>query len=202
MTSTQTPASSRATPLTKVVFSVAALALLADVVTKVVVVAAIKPGQQPHRLLAGLVYLQQARNSGAAFSVGPGATLVLTGISLVVVAIIVRVASRLSSRGWAVAFGLVLGGALGNLADRIFRAPGVGRGHVVDWISVFKPDAQVWPIFNLADSAIVVGGVLVVVLSIFGVGLTGRRRSDPSAGSETAVVNSAPVQPTGSQPDA
>ena len=62
--------------------------------------------------------------------------------------------------GWAVALGLVLGGALGNLTDRIFRAPGVGRGQVVDWISLFGPDGVHWPIFNLADSAIVCGAVL------------------------------------------
>ena len=68
------------------------------------------------------------------------------------------------SRGWAVALGLVLGGALGNLADRIFRAPGVLRGHVVDWISLFGPDGEHWPIFNLADSAIVCGAVLAAVL--------------------------------------
>ena len=67
----------------------------------------------------------------------------------------VRIAGRLRSTGWAIALGLVLGGALGNLIDRLVRAPGVGRGHVVDWISLFANDGHVWPIFNLADSAIV-----------------------------------------------
>ena len=103
-----------------------------------------------------MFYLNQARNSGAAFSLGTGFTIILTAVALAVVVVIARAASRLTSRGWAVALGLVLGGALGNLGDRLFRAPGVGRGHVVDWISLFGPFDKYWPIFNLADSAIVV----------------------------------------------
>jgi signal peptidase II len=147
---------------------VAAVALLADVGSKVAVVANL---HRQVRLLGGAVYLVQTRNSGAAFSVGTGATVLLTVIALAVVAVIVRVARRLTSAGWAVALGLVLGGALGNLADRLFRAPGVGRGHVVDWISLFSNDGHVWPIFNLADSAIVCGAVLAAVLALRGVDL-------------------------------
>ena len=79
---------------------------------------------------------------------------------------------------WAVALGLILGGAFGNLVDRIFRDPGVFRGHVVDWISLFGPDGAHWPIFNLADSAIVCGAVLAAVLSLFGVSLDGARSRD------------------------
>ena len=89
------------------------------------------------RLLGGAIYLVQTRNSGAAFSVGTGATVVLTVVALAVVVVILRAARRMRSVGWAVALGLVLGGALGNLIDRLFRSPGVGRGHVVDWISLF-----------------------------------------------------------------
>ena len=81
----------------------------------------------------------------------------------------------MTSPAWAVSLGLVLGGALGNLTDRFFRAPGVGKGHVVDWISVFGPDGQRWPIFNLADSAIVVGGAMAVLLSLRGVDFNGTR---------------------------
>ena len=154
--------------------SVALLALLADVVSKVLVVATISPARTI-RLLGGAVYLVQARNSGAAFSLGTGATVALTVIALVVVAIIVRAARRLRSAGWAVALGLVLGGALGNLTDRFFRAPAPGRGHVVDWISLFASDGHVWPIFNIADSCIVVGGCLAVLMSLLGIDLAGRR---------------------------
>jgi signal peptidase II len=69
------------------------------------------------------------------------------------------------------ALGLVLGGALGNVADRLFRAPGPLVGHVVDFVSLFDDSGQVWPVFNLADSALCVGVVLAVLLE-----LTGRRR--------------------------
>jgi len=152
----------------------AVLALAADLVSKVLVVANIDPSQRV-RLLGGALYLVQARNSGAAFSLGTGATVLLTLIALVVVGIIVRTARRLRSIGWAVALGLVLGGALGNLIDRFFRAPAPGRGHVVDWISLFADDGHIWPIFNVADSCIVVGGCLAVLISLLGIDLSGHR---------------------------
>jgi signal peptidase II len=154
---------------------VAVLALAIDVVSKVLVVANLQPGDQT-RLLAGAIYLDIARNSGAAFSLGTGFTVILSLVALVVVAIIVRTASRMRSTGWAVSLGLILGGALGNLVDRIFRAPGVFRGHVVDWISLFGPNAEHWPIFNLADSAIVCGAILAGVLSLLGIALDGGAR--------------------------
>ena len=109
-------------------------------------------GREPVELLGGLVYLQLLRNPGAAFSLATGYTWVLTLVAVAVVVVIVRVARRLRSTGWAVALGLVLGGALGNLVDRIFRAPGPLQGHVVDMVSLFAPDGSVWPVFNLADA--------------------------------------------------
>jgi len=153
---------------------VAAIVLALDIVSKVLVVANLQPGERT-RLLGGAIYLDIARNSGAAFSLGTGFTAILTLIAIAVVVVIVRAAKRLHSRGWAIAFGLILGGALGNLVDRIFRAPGVFRGYVVDWISLFGPDAEHWPIFNLADSAIVCGAILAAALSLFGVALDGKR---------------------------
>jgi signal peptidase II len=92
-----------------------------------------------------------------------------------VVVAIVRVSTRLRSRGWAIALGLVLGGALGNLTDRVLRYPGIFRGWVVDMISVFAPNGAAWPIFNLADSAICTGGVLLVLLALLGIELDGSR---------------------------
>jgi signal peptidase II len=84
------------------------------------------------------------------------------------------------STAWAVALGLILGGALGNLVDRLFRAPGFGRGHVVDWISVFSDDGHIWPVFNLADSAICCGAVLAAIIAVIGIEFDGsRRRSNP-----------------------
>jgi signal peptidase II len=163
----------------------AVLALGIDVVSKVLVVSELGMQHDPVRILGGLIYLDQTRNSGAAFSVGTGATILLTIVALAVVVLILRSAGRMRSTGWAVALGLVLGGALGNLVDRLFRAPGVGRGHVVDWISVFGPNGAHWPIFNMADSAIVCGAILAAVLALLGVDFDGRgtrvRRGGPAS---------------------
>jgi signal peptidase II len=147
---------------------VAAVVLVADVVSKVLVVADVGRGDHIH-LLGHYLQITNTRNSGAAFSVGTRATIVFTAVAVVVVAVILRAAARLRSRGWAVCLGLLLGGALGNLSDRVFRAPGVFRGEVVDWLQLPH-----WPVFNLADSAIVVGGVVAVLLASRGIPLEGR----------------------------
>lgn len=154
----------------------AVLILAADIVTKVIGVAQLE-GRDPVELLGGLVYLQLVRNPGAAFSLATGYTWVLSLIAVAVVVVIIRVARKLASTGWAVALGLVLGGALGNLTDRLFRSPGPLQGHVVDLVSLFAPDGRAWPVFNLADSAIVSGGVLLVVLALTGRELDGTRTS-------------------------
>jgi signal peptidase II len=154
---------------------IAAIVLIIDIGSKLLVVANLPLGHAPVRVLGGVIYLNQARNSGAAFSLGTGFTVILTLVALAVVVVIARTAGRLRSTGWAVALGLILGGALGNLADRLFRAPGFLRGHVVDWISLFGPYDKYWPIFNLADSAIVCGAILAGVLALLGRDLDGRR---------------------------
>jgi signal peptidase II len=155
-----------------------ALAVLAlDVGTKLLVVATLSD-REPLRLLGGALYLTEARNTGAAFSFAEGATVAFTLIALAVAVIIVRSARRLFSTGWAVALGLVLGGAVGNLVDRVFRDPGFLRGGVVDFISLFDPFGRVWPIFNVADSAIVCGGVLGALLALRGIEFDGRRSRD------------------------
>lgn len=161
-------------PRRVVVFlAVAVLAVVLDVVSKVLVVAHLEQRRDPLRTLGGAIYLDVARNSGAAFSLGTGFTLILTAVAVAVAVVIVRTASRMRSIGWAVALGLVLGGAVGNLIDRLFRSPGVGRGHVVDWISVFGPNGVHWPIFNIADSAIVCGAVLAAILALRGIDIGG-----------------------------
>ena len=148
----------------------AALFVLAlDVATKAVIVATLHTeGHPPISVVDGLLRIVYTRNSGAAFSIGPGLTIVFTALAAAVAAVIIRQARKLTSRGWAIALGLLLGGALGNLSDRIFRDPGPLRGHVVDWIQLPH-----WPVFNLADSAIVVGGVLAFVLGTRGIPMTG-----------------------------
>jgi signal peptidase II len=146
-----------------------------DLVTKVFAVKYFQD-QPPLPVLDGLLYLQLVRNPGAAFAMATGATWLLSLIAVGVVVAIVKVAGRLRSAGWAVALGLVLGGALGNLADRIFRSPGPLVGHVVDFLSLFAPDGEVWPVFNVADSAICVGGTLLVLLALTGRELDGTHR--------------------------
>jgi signal peptidase II len=147
---------------------VAALVLAADIASKASVVATLADGRVV-RLLGHYLDLTNTRNSGAAFSVGPGATVLFSAVAVVVVAVILRTAKRLRSVGWAICLGLLLGGALGNLVDRLFRSPAPFRGEVIDWIQVPH-----WPVFNLADSAIVIGGCIAVLLSTRGVSLDGR----------------------------
>jgi signal peptidase II len=153
-----------------VLAATAALVLLADAATKHLALAALED-RAPVRLLGGAVYLSLTRNSGAAFSLGSDHTWVFPIITAVVVTWIAWMAVRLRSLPWAVALGLVLGGALGNLADRVFRAPGPLVGHVIDMVSVFGPYGEYFPVFNLADSSLVCGVCLAVLLE-----LTGRQR--------------------------
>ncbi|RBY95698.1 signal peptidase II [Blastococcus sp. TF02-8] len=167
-------------PRTRLLLALAVGILLADLVTKLVVVATIEPGEDI-RTLGGALYLTHLRNTGAAFSLAEGFTILFTLIAVAVAVVIVRSARRLFSTGWAVSLGLVLGGAVGNLIDRIFRDPGFLRGGVVDFLSVFGPDGQVWPVFNVADSAIVCGGVLGAWLALRGVEFDGTRATRDDA---------------------
>ncbi len=177
------PSPSPPVPKVRLLGLLAVSILAVDIVTKVIGVATLE-GREPVAILGGLVYLQLIRNPGAAFSLATGYTWVLTLIAIGVVVALVRMARRLHSTGWAVALGLVLGGALGNLVDRIFRAPGPMRGAVVDVVLLFAPDGRVWPVFNLADSAIVSGGVLLVVLALMGREPDGSRNSSQKRSSQ------------------
>ena len=154
--------------------AIAVTVLVLDLISKIIVVATVSPGE-PIRVLGGLVYLSLIRNPGAAFSLATGMTWVLALVAIGVVVFIIRMAPRLRSTPWAVALGLVLGGALGNLVDRIFRSPGFLQGHVVDFVSVFGPNAQYFPVFNVADSAITVGGICLVITALLGVDFDGSK---------------------------
>lgn len=152
--------------------------LLLDLVSKILVVAELQD-RSPVKLPTGYLWLTHARNSGAAFSFAEGATVLFTAVAVVVIVVIVRTASKLQSTAWAISLGLVLGGAAGNLVDRLFRSPGPLRGEVVDWISLRTPDGRMlFPIFNLADSGIVCGGILAVLLALLGVEMDGTRGSE------------------------
>jgi signal peptidase II len=146
-----------------VLVAVAAAVVAADVISKVIVVATLTENV-PVRVVGSLLRLDYLRNPGAAFSLGAGGyTIVFTLIAAAVIVAIVRMARTLASSRWAIALGLLLGGALGNLTDRIFRGPGPLRGWVVDFIQLPH-----WPVFNVADSAICCGGALMVLLTILG----------------------------------
>jgi signal peptidase II len=138
------------------------------------------------------------RNAGAAFGMGQTMTVVFTVIAISVVVVIWRISRRLYSLPWAIALGLLLGGALGNLTDRIFRSPSTFRGHVVDWISV-----QHFAVFNLADSAIVCGGILVVLLSFRGSnpdGSTHRTTAEPEPAEKAVEPPAAEAEKPATEP--
>ncbi|MER6912931.1 signal peptidase II [Streptomyces sp. NPDC000594] len=155
-----------------VLFSVAAVAYLIDLVTKMIVVARLEH-HEPIEVIGDLLRFEAVRNAGAAFGIGEAFTVIFTAIAAAVIVVIVRLARKLYSLPWAIALGLLLGGALGNLTDRIFRAPGVFKGAVVDFIAPAN-----FAVFNLADTAIVCGGVLIVILSFKGLDPDGTVHKD------------------------
>jgi signal peptidase II len=150
---------------------VCAIAYAADVATKILAVELLRD-RDPVELVPGVLNLTFTRNAGAAFGLATGLTLVLSLVAAAVVAVVIRMATRLRDPVWAVGLGLLLAGALGNLTDRVFRDPGVLRGHVVDFLEL--PN---WPIFNVADVCITFAAVLIIVQSLRGVGPDGRRES-------------------------
>ena len=154
--------------------AIAGTIVVLDLITKIIAVATLTPGVS-ERVLGGLVYFSLIRNPGAAFSLATGMTWILAVVATIVVIVIIRMAPRLRSTPWAVCLGLVLGGAVGNLIDRIFRTPGFMQGHVVDFVSVFGPNAEYFPVFNVADSAITVGGITLVVIALLGIDFDGTR---------------------------
>lgn len=156
------------------VLIVAPIVLAADQITKQLALSGLEGGS-PVRVLGGLFYLQIVRNPGAAFGMATGMTWVLTLIAMAVVVGIIWVMPKLRSVGWAIGLSLVLAGAIGNLIDRFTRAPGALRGHVVDFLSPFAPNGDVFPVFNVADSSIVCGGILIVLLAVLGRDYDGRR---------------------------
>ncbi|MGD0924759.1 MAG: signal peptidase II [Streptosporangiaceae bacterium] len=185
----------------RLLITVAAVVFVADLVSKTIVVATLSH-REPIRLLSGLLTLRELRNSGAAFSIGTSITVVFTLIALGVIVAILRTARRLRSVPWAVTLGLLLGGAAGNLGDRLFRSPGFLRGHVVDWIELPH-----WPVFNVADSCIVCGGVLAVLLAARGVSIDGTRNAaaaqpaGPSGGTATGIGEGAARDAASPVPD-
>ncbi|WOP17658.1 signal peptidase II [Raineyella sp. LH-20] len=153
-----------------ILLGVAVVGVVLDQVAKQAAVAALVP-ERPVPLVGRLLQLYLIRNSGAAFSLGEGATWVFALLaSLVLVGLLVVVLPRVRHWGWAVAFGLLGAGVAGNLVDRVVRPPAAFRGHVVDFLMLPH-----WPIFNVADMMIVAAAAVIIALSFFGHrGPTGR----------------------------
>lgn len=137
--------------------------------------------EPPRDLIGSFLRLDLIRNPGAAFSIGTGNTWVLTIVAVVVLIVVIRVSRRLGSIGWAWALGLLLGGALGNLTDRMVREPGLGRGHVVDFLNYNS-----WFIGNIADIAIVSAAILIGLLALTGRSVDGTRESKEAGRHEAA----------------
>lgn len=129
------------------------------------------PLLEPQPFLGEIVQLTLLYNSGAAWGMGAEITPVVTGLQILIgLGVIVFATTSVRSAGYATALAMVLGGALGNIHDRLLRPPGPFRGEVVDFLQL--PN---WPVFNVADMAVVGGAVLVVLLGLFG------RPADPAA---------------------
>jgi len=149
--------------------AVALTAYAVDLVTKVLAVRHLTEAH-PVEVIDGVLRFELVRNPGAAFSTGTSYTLALSVIALVAAGVVIRFGRRLGDRTWAVALGLLLAGVCGNLTDRIFRAPSVLRGHVVDFLALPH-----WPVFNVADMLIDAAVVLIIIQTWRGVGITGAR---------------------------
>ncbi|WP_030564406.1 signal peptidase II [Streptomyces aureocirculatus] len=155
-----------------VLFGVALFAYALDLISKMIVVAKLEH-HDSIEVVGDLLRFSAIRNAGAAFGFGEAYTIIFTVIATAVIVVIARLARKLYSLPWAIALGLLLGGALGNLTDRIFRSPGLFKGAVVDFIA-----PKNFAVFNLADSAIVCGGILIVLLSFRGLDPDGTVHKD------------------------
>lgn len=190
--SSPAPAPSGSRTLVAWTVVLAAFVLAADQLTKWWAESALTVGGEPIPLIGELLQLRLIYNPGAALSIASGYTWILTIVVTVVVVFIVRAIGRLGSRGWAVALGMLLGGAVGNLVDRLVREPGFARGHVVDFI-----DYAGFFVGNVADIAVVSAAVLIALLSLRGIGLDGKRHTDERATDERATDD----KPAGDQAD-
>ena len=151
-------------------FGVTAVSVwMLDQLTKSVAVAWLDNGESV-TLIPNVFWLTLTRNAGAAFSTGTGYTVLLSIVALGVVVVVLRLATKLRDRWWALGLGLLLGGALGNVTDRILREPAPLRGHVVDFFHLTH-----WPVFNIADIALTFAAITIILRTWRGVSLDGSR---------------------------
>ena len=172
----------------------AILVLAADQFTKYLAIENLPP-EEPVHVIGDFLIFYLVRNPGAAFSLGEGVTWLFT-IALAVVAVIIvwLAATRVSSRLWAVALGLLLGGVLGNLTDRLFRPPGFAVGHVIDFIHT---PWMMPAIYNVADMFIVTMMIGVALLVLVGLHLDGTRPQRDAVDSEAEARSSAEAEASG-----
>lgn len=170
----QPPPAARRRRLFALLVVVAVLAYASDQISKLIALDVLADGQ-PRPFVGDVIRFKLIGNPGAALSLGAGNTWVMTIIAVVVLVAIVYVSKDLGSRAWALALGLLLGSALGNLTDRFVRPPGGGEGHVVDFL-----DYNGWFIGNVADIWIVGAALLIILLAVLGVGVDGRRERKPA----------------------
>lgn len=160
-------------------------ALVLDQLAKYLVVSSMTEGERIP-VLGEFLVLFYVRNPGAAFSFAEGATWIFSLLAAAVSVTIIVLARRIRSKLWAVVFGLLLGGVLGNLTDRLFREPSFGLGHVVDFIST---PWMLPAIYNVADMAIVVSMAIFILLTILGVGIDGTRSAKKSDEVDVAAAD-------------
>ncbi len=141
------------------------------------------PREEAVPVLGDFLQLFYIRNSGAAFSIGASMTWIFTIALTIVAGVIIWKTLSVRSRVWAVVLGVLLGGVLGNLTDRLLREPGFAVGHVVDMISM---PWMLPAIFNVADIFIVTGMISVALMVVIGLRLDGTRERDHAASEETA----------------
>jgi len=177
--------------------AVALFVYLVDQIAKVLVVSNLFEGQQIE-VLGQLLQFHFVKNAGAAFSIGSGSTWIFSIVGVGVLGFVIWYAPRIRSTAWAVLFGLLLGGLLGNLTDRLFREPGFGVGHVVDFLQIPLLPA----IFNLADVAIVSSMALFLILTLRGVGLDGRHTHDDENGADEDAADEDAADDEGVEPEA
>ncbi|WP_370443708.1 signal peptidase II [Cryobacterium sp. M23] len=171
-----------------ILLAVVALGIYAlDQISKYLIVSRLTEGDIV-RVLGDVLQMHFVRNPGAAFSLAAGMTWIFSIIAVAVVVLIVWFAGRIRSLAWSVVFGLLLGGVLGNLTDRLLREPSFGLGHVIDFIST---PWLIPAIYNVADMAIVSSMIIFMYLTIRGIGLDGRRTgaSDPSESTPTQIAS-------------
>lgn len=168
-TAAPTPAPVRRPRLQALAVVVAAAGLTVDQLTKTIAVDRLT-GRPDIEVVGELLQLHLTRNPGAAFSTGTGFTVALSCVAVLAAVVVAWLVRRVGSPLWALSLGLLLAGITGNLGDRLFRAPGPLRGHVVDFLML--PN---WPVFNVADICITAAAVGIVLQTFRGIAIDGRR---------------------------